>query len=82
MGYHFAFVNREAERRMLFDGIIAQYQLWKHSPLEPPPDLPKELKFVTVIGTSGIGKTTFLRRSVLLLAQGERSEIVVWLMPN
>src|SRR5690606_30822327 len=70
VGRHFKFVNRKTQRTELFEIIVGQFELWKRMQSGKPFDLGKELKFATVIGTSGIGKTTFLRRSIELLAAG------------
>lgn len=66
------FVCREEPTQSLYN-TLDNYLDWKKKPLGEPE---KKIKFVTVVGTSGKGKTTFARRFIDLEYTGRHSAII------
>lgn len=66
------FVCREEPTEKLYQ-VLDDYLLWKQQPFG---EAEKNIKFVTVVGTSGKGKTTFARRFIDLPYTGKYPDIV------
>lgn len=66
------FVCREEPTEKLYQ-VLDDYLDWKKKPMG---EAEKNIKFVTVVGTSGKGKTTFARRFIDLPYTGKHSDIV------
>ncbi|KAI8891790.1 hypothetical protein BC833DRAFT_626464 [Globomyces pollinis-pini] len=66
------FVNREVPTQTLYN-TLDDYLDWKENKIGEPE---KKIKFATVVGTSGIGKTTFAHRFIDLKYTGKHSAII------
>lgn len=66
------FVCREKPTKELYD-TLDDYLDWKKKMIGEPE---KNVKFVTVLGASGIGKTTFARRFIDLPYSGEYQDVI------
>lgn len=66
------FVCREEPTENLYR-VLDDYLAWKNNPTG---EAEKNIKFVTVVGTSGKGKTTFARRFIDLQYTGDYGDIV------
>jgi GTPase SAR1 family protein len=66
------FVDRQVSTEVLFR-CLDDYLQWKENPTG---EAEKNIKFITVVGTSGKGKTTFARRFMDLSYSGNYADIV------
>jgi hypothetical protein len=66
------FVDRQVSAELLFS-CMDDYLRWKE---RPTGEAEKNIKFITVVGTSGKGKTTFARRFMDLPYLGNYADIV------